>query len=142
MIIFEIPGKPIPWKRARIYGKRFYDEQSKQKSDIRNHLKNACKSHLMVTGGLKITIEYRMPMPKSWSNTKRLNTLGEPHISAPDLSNLIKFVEDTLNEVMWKDDRLIYEIHARKFYGEEGSTRFIIEEYQNRFLGSLIPNDK
>lgn len=37
-----------------------------------------------------------MPMPKSWSKAKREKMLGQLHQQKPDLSNLLKALEDSL----------------------------------------------
>lgn len=41
-------------------------------------------------------VVFFMPMPKSWSKKKRAEMKGQPHRQAPDLSNLIKALEDAL----------------------------------------------
>lgn len=41
-------------------------------------------------------IVFIMPMPVSWSKTKRLELCGSPHKQTPDLSNLIKSLEDAV----------------------------------------------
>ena len=53
--------------------------------------------------------------PKSWSKKKRLDMVGECHMSKPDLDNMIKSVGDCLK----KDDQTIHEIIAKKFWSEE-----------------------
>lgn len=140
MIIYEIKGKPIAWKRARMAGKRFFDPQIKEKNAIRMLILNALEDDMPYTKGLKITVEYQMSVPKSWSSKRRLNALDRPHLYTPDLSNLIKFLEDTLNEIVWKDDKIIYEIHARKVYADEEKTRFMIQGYNEQKLWRLVPD--
>ena len=130
MIIYEIPGPPIPCKRARLAGKRFYDSQANKKRDIRLLIKTMSESQQPHASAIKVVVEYHMPIPKSWSRIRRLNAVGEPHVSKPDLSNLIKFIEDALNEVLWKDDSIIYELHCRKFYAEVPCTKLLVEEYK------------
>ena len=71
-------------------------------------------------GGREVPAELRlvfvMPMPKSWSNKKRLLMNGTPHQQKPDIDNMIKAVLDALCE----EDRFIYDVHATKFWGENG----------------------
>ena len=69
-----------------------------------------------------------MPIPKSYSKTARLKAVGEPHQKKPDISNLIKFTEDALNEVLWEDDSCISEITAKKVYSEEPKTIITVEK--------------
>ena len=44
------------------------------------------------------------------------DVLDVPHWKAPDLSNIIKLVEDALNGVCWHDDSRIFQITADKYY--------------------------
>ena len=126
-MIYEIPGPPIPWKRPRLSGKRFFDSQAKQKKDIQYLIQLIAERDLLDAPELKVCIEYHMPIPKSWSRTKRLTSIGKPHVSRPDLSNLIKFTEDALNGIVWRDDALIYELHCRKVYSDDPRTKFIVD---------------
>lgn len=48
--------------------------------------------------------------------------LKTPHRGIPDIDNLIKFVLDALNGLVWQDDRIISEIHARKYHSEVKQT--------------------
>lgn len=69
-----------------------------------------------------------MPIPKSYSKKARLKSIGEPHQKKPDISNLIKFTEDALNEILWEDDSVIAEIKAKKIYSEEPKTIITVEK--------------
>jgi Holliday junction resolvase RusA-like endonuclease len=77
---------------------------------------------------LKVVIEYHMPIPKSYSNKKRLNAIGQPHTKRPDLTNLAKFTEDALNHILWKDDAVIADLHVKKIYAEEPKTTISLEK--------------
>ena len=41
---------------------------------------------------------------------------GKPHTNTPDLSNLVKCVEDALNGIAYTDDRQIVDLHAEKLW--------------------------
>lgn len=71
-----------------------------------------------------------MPIPKKLSKKNRMLVVGIPHSKRPDLTNLIKFTEDALNGVLWEDDSIIYEIYAKKVYGETPKT--VIETSLNK----------
>ena len=49
------------------------------------------------------------------------------HKSTPDLSNLIKFIEDAFNNFLWKDDSLIHTLQASKLWSDKDS--IVIEVY-------------
>jgi Holliday junction resolvase RusA-like endonuclease len=60
-----------------------------------------------------------LPIPASWSKKRRnLAILGLIRPSGrPDLDNLWKLMADAFNGVVFRDDALIVEAHARKIYG-------------------------
>jgi Holliday junction resolvase RusA-like endonuclease len=43
-------------------------------------------------------IVFHIAMPESWTEKKKLSLCGKPHRTKPDLSNLIKALEDALYE--------------------------------------------
>jgi Holliday junction resolvase RusA-like endonuclease len=57
-----------------------------------------------------------MPMPASWSATKRAQMCGRPHVQKPDLTNLEKSVEDALV----KNDERLFSNRGIKVWGEHG----------------------
>lgn len=124
----EIPGIPKPLKRHRFSNGIMYDPSKKDKSHFVRQVISAYPDVLPRLESINVIFEYHMPIPKSYSNKKRLNAIGKPHSKKPDLSNLVKFTEDALNNVLWKDDALISIIFARKIYGEEPKTVIYIED--------------
>ena len=134
---FVIEGKPIPWMRAGRHGWKYFDRQHAKKEEVRNIVKNQMKDQEPFSTPLKLTIEFHMVIPHSWSKIKQRNALKKPHAGIPDLDNLTKFIYDALNGVLWKDDAIIFELAARKFYSTEGKTVFIVEPYGGKRLETL-----
>jgi Holliday junction resolvase RusA-like endonuclease len=64
-----------------------------------------------------VSLVFHIPMPKSWSRSKRDAMCGEPHRSKPDVDNLIKGVLDAL----LPDDRVVWRVTAEKRWADEGS---------------------
>lgn len=64
-------------------------------------------------------VEFVIPMPKSWSTRQKSLMNGKPHMQTPDLSNLLKSLEDALR----KEDKEIWDVHASKRWGTEGQIR-------------------
>jgi len=63
------------------------------------------------------TIIFYLPMPKSWSKKKKAQMIGTPHRSRPDISNLIKALEDAL----YLDDSIIWNYGSlTKLWGNRG----------------------
>lgn len=127
MIVYEIPGPPIPLQRHRHSGKKTYDPQKKTKQTYQWHIKTLLNGLFPAHSAIKLVVEYHMPIPKSYSKKRVKECLLGPHSKKPDLSNLIKFTEDAFNSLVWEDDSLISEIEARKFYSTEPKTVFKIE---------------
>ena len=64
-------------------------------------------------------VEFVIPMPKSWSIRQKSMMNGKPHKQTPDLSNLLKSLEDALR----KEDKEIWDVHASKRWGEVGQIK-------------------
>ena len=122
--IHVIPIEPTPWRRAGIYGKRFFDLQASLKKKIINCFNSP--EALLSNKPLHLVMLFLMKIPKSLSKKKKLELNGKPHKKAPDLSNMIKFIEDTFNKYIWEDDRLISKISAEKRYSHISATAFSV----------------
>jgi Holliday junction resolvase RusA-like endonuclease len=59
-----------------------------------------------------------MPIPASASKKQRalMEGCAVPHTKKPDLDNLIKFVKDCANGILWDDDSQVTAITAAKAY--------------------------
>lgn len=72
------------------------------------------------TGPLKIKIQFFLPIPKSWSDTKKraaINRLVVP-ANKPDIDNLCKAIMDALNGgIGYDDDKQVVQLHIYKWYG-------------------------
>ena len=75
-------------------------------------LKKVC----LVEDGAQII--FRLPMPKSWSKKKRAEFNGKYHKQKPDLSNLLKAIEDA---VMADDSAISSYRSLEKRWAETGS---------------------
>ncbi len=61
-------------------------------------------------------VTFILPIPQSMSTKRRRALDGKPHMQRPDLSNLLKALEDAL----YQEDSGIYDIHCTKLWGLEG----------------------
>ena len=117
-------GMPLPCARPRKGKVGMYDPQSVDKEHFAwNALSSLPAGSVQAfSNEISVEFEYHMPIPASFSNAKRLKHIGKPHRCKPDLSNLIKFTEDALNNIVWRDDSIIYKIIATKIYSDEPKT--------------------
>ena len=71
--------------------------------------KRAMKGRPVQTGPCFVALSFRFAKPKKLDELSR-------HVSKPDLSNLVKAVEDAMNGIVYHDDCQIYAIKAEKVY--------------------------
>ena len=78
-------------------------------------------------------ITFQFPWPKKWYRTGKYSgqlkdNAPIEHTIKPDIDNLLKFVMDAGNGVLWNDDRQIHQVQMKKVYGPEPETVIILEE--------------
>lgn len=64
------------------------------------------------------TITFVVPMPDSWSKSKRAKMCGTPHQQTPDLDNLLGGLMDAAHP---EGDKQFHEFAIRKIWGEDGA---------------------
>jgi|GEM_PF-849111 len=127
-----IEGAPIPKQRARHVRRgsfiATYDPQDKQKSAFRKALflelfhsnVDFLPPNHQLEAFFIVNIEFYLPIPVSSTNTHRNAKLRhiQHHIQKPDLDNLVKFVLDCGNGILFNDDCQIVQLSAKKLYCE------------------------
>lgn len=120
--------KPIPLARARHTERRVWDSQKQIKFNCSLALQNQHGNSPLFKGPLKLDVQFYFPIPKTWSKKKKDGILDTPHIYKPDVDNLVKFICDVGNKILYEDDCIFAEINAKKLYGVTGKTVFTITE--------------
>lgn len=115
ILSFEIPAVPKLRPRATTRGSFVRMYKPEKLKNFEESIQELARTQMvgseMFTGPLTVSFNFVLKKPKS---------VKRPYPSVkPDLSNLIKSVEDGLNGVAWKDDALICAISASKRYGNE-----------------------
>lgn len=64
---------------------------------------------------------FNIPMPRSWTITKRESLRGEPHRQKPDTDNLVKALMDAL----LSEDKAVYVVMAEKRWADTGSVHIV-----------------
>lgn len=66
--------------------------------------------------------------PQSWPKWKRERALAGdwPHLSRPDVDNLVKLVKDGLNGAAWLDDSQVINVSGAKQYGSTPRTTVML----------------
>jgi len=130
-----IPGSPFPQPRARHTGRngKAWSYKTKNHKGAERVYQHAMLSQWPfppIEGPIVVGFTFYMPIPKSTPKYKRIAMLeGEvPHEKKPDLSNLIKFVEDCGNGIIWRDDSQIWRYdNPQKLYSDEPRTVIRVE---------------
>lgn len=127
-ITFTIPGKPFAWRRPRSNGKvRFKDAGTEAHEVV---LQSIALQHFPepLRGPVKLTVRAVFSIPKSWPKKKAAELLWRHHTQKPDLSNIIKQIEDALNRVAWVDDGQICAYgDCAKVWGDRDETVVHVE---------------
>ncbi len=128
-MIITIPGTPIAKQRT---GKTFYTPKN-----TRNYEKHIaacfleqCPNQKPLIGPVYMGLTIMFAVPTSWSK-KRKAALIEPdrnwHITPPDMSNVLKAIEDGLNGLAYEDDKQIALLRMGKFYTLNGQARCVVD---------------
>lgn len=125
---YTLLGDPIPWQRARVHNKHFWDPQKQQKLVSQIEVQRQHKGPLF-SGPLCLEVLFSMRMPGRLSMIKKKEIEGRYHIFRPDTDNMIKYICDMAsNGILFEDDAIICMTKAVKVYGLEPKTEFIIYE--------------
>lgn len=130
MIIYEIVGNPVPWAAPGRKGNFYFNPKDKEKKQAVWQLKPQI-AHSPLSGPLRVDVIFHMPIPKSTSGIRRRQMLNGTihHISKPDRSNLLKFIEDCLQDAgVLSNDSIIVSGETKKIYSNTPKTSILIQE--------------
>lgn len=130
-------GKPIAKKRPRFARRgKFVVTYNDQQTEEGRFLFEVQKqwNRMPLLGAIKIDLRFFMPIPASTS--KKQTALMEggavPHTKKPDIDNLIKFVLDCLNGVVFNDDSQIVKISGSKVYHPYPGTEILLDFVEHK----------
>lgn len=119
MKIYRLDGKPIALARPRLTRYQVYDSQKGVKLLAGITLQKQHQGKPL-QGNLCISLRFVFKKPKC---KKKSLTIGNC-----DLDNLVKFILDVANGILYHDDIQICQISALKEYGDTAYTEFTIYE--------------
>ena len=137
MVQFDVEGIPVPKGRPRHtvrggFVHSYTPEQTRTyEAAVRERAKKAMGSSEPLETPIKAFFYVRLPIPKTITK-KRLEAIrsgSEMPIRKPDLTNIVKSLEDALNGVVYKDDCQIVTIHTSKVYSTHPGVDILIQEY-------------
>lgn len=123
-IRFEVKGEPRGKGRPRFasHGKFVKAYTPVETENYEAFVKvNACRAAngLYLNGPLKAEIDCIYSIPSSWSKRKKAEAVSSnvPCTKKPDADNIAKTVLDSLNGLLYDDDKQVVELVVRKRYG-------------------------
>ena len=123
---YILHGNPIPLARARVAGRKVYDSQKERKIVEMVEIEHQHDDQPQLQGPLHLDITFYMRLPQKFSRTKTSYLIDTYHYRRPDISNLIKWVEDIATGIIYKDDAQISSISSRKIYNPKPCTVFTL----------------
>jgi Holliday junction resolvase RusA-like endonuclease len=127
---FVISGNPLAKKRPRFARRgKFvttYNDQQTEEGKFICIMQSQLNGHQPIPAGTAIHLEafFGMPFPSSMSQKKRDTA---DHTKKPDVDNLIKFLKDCANGIIWHDDSQVISVKAIKAYSTEPRTEFWVK---------------
>lgn len=129
-----VPGdvKPAGSKRPLMAGGRLRvvdssgDKGKQWRSDIKLTALEALNGQAMTAGPIELDLVFVFPRPQGHLRTgRRAGELKENapthHIKRPDVTKLVRAVEDALTGVVWPDDSQVMATQAVKVYADPGA---------------------
>jgi Holliday junction resolvase RusA-like endonuclease len=138
VVAFSMAGEPRGQGRPRAtarggFASVYKDPKSrKYEQSVAAVARAAMGERAPLEGPLSLSLRFRMPIPKSYSKGVRASMAsGETApVSKPDLSNLVKAIEDGMNTIVFVDDSQIVRSFQTKIYAEQPGVDVRVEAYQ------------
>lgn len=126
---FTVRGIPRPQGSKRAFRNKHTDritqvEMSPHVAAWRDTVGNAADVAMAgrspLEGPVRLTLEFRFPRPASHRGAKGLKpSAPRVHAQQPDLSKLVRAVEDALSTIAFRDDARVAQLIATKVWDDE-----------------------
>lgn len=129
---------PVPASRPRVsrWSTYYPKKYTKFKKDM-----EALTSELETTPSEKLVsveLKFGIMIPKSWSKKKREELNNTYCSNNSDIDNYIKAILDSLNGIVYIDDKQVVELFAKKIYSEEGYILYKHKEIYGNIEGRTM----
>ena len=138
VLSFDIPGSPIGQGRPKFstingHAKAYDPEKSRNyKAYVRMLATQAMQEtgFERIDGPCNLVIQAYFEVPKSKSKKFREAALADQErpTKKPDLSNIVKGIEDALNGLAYKDDSSIVYLCVTKYYSDVARVEVILRD--------------
>lgn len=143
-IKIEIHETPVPWTASRISSRGKWDPRGKNKITSKWLVKIALQkieASVPLHGYIVLSMVFYEPIPASTPKSKRAGMLdGSIRPTRCDTTNLQKYYEDCLKNILFDDDRFVVKNISEKLYADKGKiliTVFSLEEYRKFYEDSF-----
>lgn len=139
MIKIVVPGIPRPAGSKRVVtnrstGKAYVIDANPKSRDWKTTVaqcaSDAWNGEPLMTGPIRLTIVFCVARPRAHYGAKGSLKLSAPTYptTRPDLTKLVRAIEDALTGVIWRDDSQVVVQNVRKIYDEFFHTVIAIAE--------------
>ena len=126
VISFVVPGTPVGKGRPKFARRGNFvttytpEKTASYENLVRVKAEEAMVGQSLIDGPVSVSIILLVTPPASWSQKKQREALAGSILptSKPDMDNVIKGLFDACNEIVWKDDKQVAELHVSKRYAE------------------------
>jgi len=84
-----------------------------------------CSAPLPYEFPMHLDVDFYFKYPKAMSQKKR--TASHYYVGAQDIDNMLKYVLDTGNGILWDDDRFIVSTTCRKLFDDNERTEITVK---------------
>lgn len=136
MVIYTVYGEPVGKGRPRFARRgNFVSTYTPQKTksyedEIRMMAKAAMGASEPLETPITVAIYIRVGIPTSFSKQKRKDALSgfiKP-TKKPDLDNVAKCFLDSMNEIVYLDDKQVVNLHVTKVYAETPAVEVMVKQ--------------
>jgi len=125
-MVYIIPGEPQALARPRFSSRsrRVYNPMRHEMLILSITLQSQHNNQPLFEGPIHLDVIFFMPYPSKLTKAQRKDIEGSYHFTRCDLDNMVKFLADIGNGILYKDDAIISSISAKKVYSDNPRTEF------------------
>jgi len=136
MLTYMVEGNPVGKGRPKFARKgNFVSTYTPTKTRdyetvINDAARKAMGSNEILETPVTVAIYITVPIPQSYSKKRTEACLSgsERPIKKPDIDNVAKCFLDAMNEIVYKDDTQVLNLHIKKVYGTIGMVEVLVVE--------------
>jgi Holliday junction resolvase RusA-like endonuclease len=136
IVTFQVDGTPVGKGRPKFarrgnFVSTYTPTKTRDYEDlIKDAAQKAMGSNEVLETPVTVAIYITVPIPQSYSKKRTEACLSgsERPIKKPDIDNVAKCFLDAMNEVVYKDDTQVLNLHIKKVYGTAGMVEVMVSE--------------